>query len=172
MHIVHRAIENMQWTHRGGRRTVAGMFGHAVPLFLTVASGVLYHLTIKGQSGGGSTPWAFLTAAYAVAFVLSAGAWGVLGGGAIGGGRGYAVLDPRVLLGAALLGIAAVGIEVGVLLAYRSGWAMGQLSIINSGCVAVILCLIGVLLSGESMTASRGAGLVVALGGVWLLAKP
>lgn len=146
--------------------------GSAVPLVLTVGSGVLYHLTIKGQSGGpgGGTPWAFLTAAYAVAFAVSAAAWAVLGGGG-GAARVWAGPDLRVLLAGALLGLAALGIELGVLLAYRAGWAMGQLSIINAGCVAAVLCVIGVVLSGETMSATRAAGLVVALGGVWLLAK-
>lgn len=140
------------------------MFGHAIPLVLTVGSGVLYHLALRAQSGA-TTPWAFLTAAYAVAFVLSAAAWGVVGGGAA------PVLDRRVLIGAALLGLAAVGIELGYFLAYRNGWAMGQVSIVNAGCVAAVLALVGVTLAGEAMSAGRALGLAVALGGVWLLAR-
>lgn len=144
------------------------MLGHAVPLVLTVGSGVLYHLAIKGQSGAPS-PWAFLTVAYAVALVLSAAAWGVAG---LGGGGGAApCLDRRVWLGAGLLGLAAVGIEVGYFLAYRAGWGLGQVSIVNAGCVAAVLALVGVTLAGEAMSGMRALGLVVALGGVWLLAR-
>jgi hypothetical protein len=131
------------------------MFGPAVPILLTVGSGVLYHLSIKAQSGA-PAPWAFLTAAYAVAFALSAGAWGLSGGGAA------PALDRRVLLGAGLLGLAAVGIELGYFLAYRAGWGLGQISIVNAGCVAAVLALVGVTLSGESMSAMRALGLVVA----------
>lgn len=140
------------------------MLGHVLPFALTVGSGVLYHLALKGQSGGG-TPWAFLTAAYAVACLLSAAAWGVAGGG------GAPLIDRRVLAGAALLGLAAVGIELGYFLAYRAGWGLGQVSIVNAGLVATVLALIGVTLAGESMSAARATGLAVALGGVWLLAR-
>ncbi len=169
MHILHRLIEKMQWTHRGAGPTVSGMFGNAVPLVLTVGSGVLYHLTLKSQSGSAS-PWAFLTAAYAVALVLAGGAW--IASGALGGGTmAMPALDRRVLIGAALLGLAAIGIELGVYLAYRAGWGLGTLSMVNAGSVAAVLCLIGVTLSGESMSPSRAVGLVVALGGIWLLAK-
>lgn len=146
------------------------MLGHAVPILLTASSGVVYHLAIKSQSGA-SSPWAFLTAAYTVALALSAVAWGVtanLGGGAVAAAP---LLDRRVLIGAGILGLAAIGIELGVFLAYRSGWGLGTLSIVNAGCVAAVLCLIGVTLAGESMSPTRALGLVVALGGVWLLAK-
>lgn len=145
------------------------MFGNAVPLMLTVGSGVLYHLTLKSQSGAAS-PWAFLTAAYAAALVLAASAWGVstvLGGGS----AALPTIDRRVLVGAGLLGLAAIGIELGVYLAYRSGWGLGTLSMVNAGSVAAVLCLIGVTLTGESMSPSRALGLAVALAGIWLLAK-
>jgi hypothetical protein len=112
------------------------MVGQVIPLVLTVASGVLYHLALRGQSGS-SNPWAFLAVAYGVAFVLSVVAWGVTSGGAA------AVLDRRVLGGAALLGGAAIGIELGYYLGYRSGWALGQASLVNAGCVALVLLLIG-----------------------------
>lgn len=169
MHIMHRFIKNMQWTHPGAGRTVAAMFGSAVPLVLTVGSGVLYHLTLKAQSGAAS-PWAFLTAAYAVALALAATAW-IVSGSLGGGSLAVPVIDRRVLVGAALLGLAAIGIELGVYLAYRAGWGLGTLSMVNAGSVAAVLCLIGVTLSGESMSPSRALGLVVALGGIWLLAK-
>lgn len=147
------------------------MFGAAVPILLTAGSGVVYHLAIKSQSGA-SSPWAFLTAAYTVALALSAVAWGVTASvGAGGAAAGVTLLDRRMLIGAGVLGLAAIGIELGVFLAYRSGWGLGTLSIVNAGCVAAVLCLIGVTLAGESMSSTRALGLVVALGGVWLLAK-
>jgi hypothetical protein len=136
----------------------------AVPFLLTVGSGVLYHLALRGQSGHAS-PWGFLTAAYLFAGLLCASAW------AIAGGSVAVVLDRRVAGGAVLLGLAAVGIELGYFLAYRAGWGLGQVSIVNAGLVAVVLALIGVTVAGESMSAQRAVGLAVALGGVWLLAR-
>jgi hypothetical protein len=142
------------------------MFGHAVPLLLTVSSGVVYHLALKSQTGA-SSPWAFLTVAYGVALTLSAAAWTVTGGGALA----LPAIDRRVVFAAAVLGLAAIGIECGLFLAYRAGWGLGTLSVVNSGLVATVLCLVGVTLAGESMSPTRALGLLVALGGVWLLAK-
>lgn len=99
---------------------------------------MLYHLALRGAGGGGSNPWAFLTLAYAVAFVLSAGAWGVTGGQ-------LPSIDRRVVIGAGLLGAAAIGIELGYYIGYRSGWAIGQASLVNAGIVAALLALIGAM---------------------------
>jgi hypothetical protein len=98
---------------------------------------VLYHLALRGGGGGGN-PWAFLTLAYAVAFALSAGAWATSGGG-------LPALDRRVVVAGVLLGAAAIGIELGYYLGYRSGWAIGSASLINAGCVAALLALIGAM---------------------------
>ena len=114
------------------------MMSQASPLLLTVGSGVLYHLALRGGGGGGGNPWAFLTLAYAVAFALSASAWGISGGG-------LPSIDRRVVTGAALLGAAAIGIELGYYFGYRSGWVIGQASLVNAGCVAALLALIGAM---------------------------
>lgn len=115
------------------------MLASLSPLVLTVGSGVLYHLALRGGgSGGGGNPWAFLTLAYGVAFVLSAGAWGASGGQ-------MPTIDRRVVIGAVLLGAAAIGIELGYFIGYRSGWAIGQASLVNAGLVAALLALIGAM---------------------------
>jgi hypothetical protein len=129
----------MQWTHLGrdGTLLVTMLASSMSPLLLTVGSGVLYHLALRG-GGGGTNPWAFLTLAYAVAFGLSASAWGATGGG-------LPEIDRRVVIGAVLLGAAAIGIELGYYLGYRSGWAIGSASLMNAGIVAAVLALIGAM---------------------------
>jgi uncharacterized membrane protein len=131
---MHELIRNMQWTHDSRTLTMVAMLGPFLPLLLTVTSGVVYHLALRGQ-GPTASPWAFLTVAYAAAFALSALAWFLSGGGA-------AALDRRVLGGAVLLGAAAIGIELGYFLGYRGGWALGAASLINAGLVATVLALI------------------------------
>ncbi len=127
----------MQWTHPGaGPTVVAIMLASATPLVLTIGSGVLYHLALRGSGGG--NPWAFLTLAYGAALVLSAGAWLATGGG-------LPAIDRRVVSGALMLGAAAIGIELGYFLGYRAGWALGQASLVNAACVAAILALIGAM---------------------------
>lgn len=112
------------------------MLAQSSPFLLTIGSGVLYHLALRGGGGGaGANPWAFLTLAYAVAFALSAAAWGASGGG-------LPAIDRRVVTAASLLGAAAIGIELGYYLGYRSGWALGSASLVNAGCIAALLALI------------------------------
>ena len=106
------------------------------PYLMTIGSGVLYHLALRGAGGGGKSPWAFLTLAYGVAMVLSASAWASSGGG-------LPSIDRRVVIAAVMLGAAAMGIELGYFFGYRSGWAIGQASLVNAGLVAVVLALIG-----------------------------
>ena len=113
------------------------MLAQTSPFLLTIGSGVLYHLALRG-GGGGANPWAFLTLAYAVAFALSAAAWGASGGG-------LPAIDRRVVACGALLGAAAIGIELGYYLGYRSGWAIGSASLVNAGCIAALLALIGAM---------------------------
>ncbi len=155
----------MQWTHGGDVPRVASMFAHAFPLVLTVAGGLLYHVAMKTQSGAAG-PWAFFTLAYGVAFIASAVLWRLGGGGIVATlGR----LDRSSLIAAGLLGVAAVGIEAGYFLAYRSGWALSQASAISSVALVVLLAVVGIAASGEVLTASRAAGLVIAVGGVSLV---
>jgi len=158
----------MQWTHRTAVRRLTLMLGHAFPLVLTVGGGLLYHLAMKSQSGagGGTGPWAFFTLAYGVAFAASAALWR-LGGG--GGAASLGQLDRPTLVAAGLLGLAALGIEGGFYLAYRAGWALGQVSVISGATMNVLLAVAGVALAGEAMSATRALGLVVCLTGVALV---
>jgi drug/metabolite transporter (DMT)-like permease len=131
----------------------------ALPLVLVVVGGVAYHLALKASSGG--SPWAILTAAYGLAFVLCAGLW-------LRGGRAAEGLGRGALAVAAVLGLALVAIEGGYLLAYRSGWAMGSAAALSNTAIVVALTVVGVGLLGESLTAARAVGVALAAGGVWL----
>lgn len=71
----------------------------------------------------------------------------------------------------ALVGVGIVGIEVGFLVAYRGGWPLSTTAVTATTLVALALLPIGVLIFREAMTAPRAAGLVLAISGLWLLAR-
>lgn len=134
----------------------------AIPLLLIVVGGIAYHLALKASSGG--SPWGLLTTAYGLAFLLCAGLW--LHGGRAAGGLGRGAIAV-----AAVLALALVAIEGGYLLAYRSGWATGHVAALSNTAIVVALTVVGVAILGESITAGRALGVVVAGFGVWLVIR-
>lgn len=74
--------------------------------------------------------------------------------------------------GTILVGLGALGIEIGYLLAYRAGWVISSASLMANAMVAVALLLIGAVAFSEHITVSRAAGIVLCLAGLWLVARP
>jgi hypothetical protein len=68
-----------------------------------------------------------------------------------------------------LVGLGAFAIEVGFLLAYRAGWEISVASLSANVLLALVLVPIGVLAFREAWTLQRGLGLLLCLGGLWLL---
>jgi drug/metabolite transporter (DMT)-like permease len=72
-----------------------------------------------------------------------------------------------------LLGLAIIGLEVGFLWAYRVGWDLSITAAYANVTVAIALVPVGVLAFGDRLDARRGIGLLLAVGGLWLLsARP
>jgi hypothetical protein len=138
------------------------MFPIALPLILVVAGGIAYHLALKASSAG--SPWGVLTTAYGLAFLLCGALW-------VRGGRATEGLGKGALAVAAVLALALVAIEGGYLLAYRSGWAMGHAAALSNTAIVLVLMVVGVALLGESLSAARALGVVIAAMGVWLVVR-
>ncbi len=71
-----------------------------------------------------------------------------------------------------LVGAGILIIELGFLLAYRSGWPLSSASLVANLCVAVIFLGIGVLAFRESWSLSRSVGLGCCMLGLWLINRP
>lgn len=133
---------------------------------LVIVSQVVYQLAMKAVPPA-ANPLGVLILVYALAIaaciVLSPLA-----------GRPVAVGDLRRLLGwpTALLALAVVGIEVGYLLAYRSGWKLGVTYAVTSVATVTVLAALGVAWFGEFLDGRRVLGLVLALAGGWLVVSP
>jgi drug/metabolite transporter (DMT)-like permease len=70
-----------------------------------------------------------------------------------------------------LLGLAALGIEVGLFYVYRSGWPLATASVISNVTTTALLAMIGVLVFGEHLTALRLIGTAIAVSGGILIAR-
>src|SRR4029077_2195620 len=71
----------------------------------------------------------------------------------------------------AAVGIGALVIELGFLLAYRSAWPVSTASVIANALVAVILVPLGAAVFREPITVERAIGVVLCLLGVTLLQR-
>ena len=86
-------------------------------------------------------------------------------------GMPMATADFRRLIGwpTTLLALAVVGIEVGYLLAYRSGWTIGVTYAFASGATVAILAVIGWLFFHDAIVLKRILGLALVILGGWLV---
>ena len=132
---------------------------------LAVASNVLYHVGQRSVPRD-VHPLASLLVNYGVALV------------------GTLLLLPLVPspkpLGASLravnwssvaVGIAIVGVELAILLAYRAGWNVGLLSITLGAALAVLLVPVGMALFHERPSAANLAGIVLCVLGLILITR-
>ena len=70
-----------------------------------------------------------------------------------------------------VLGLTIVGVDVGYLLLYRSGWNLSLASVFCGAMVALVLLPLGVLVFRERLSVSNRLGIVLALAGVYLITR-
>lgn len=136
---------------------------YILPLALVVASNVMYQICAKAVPGG-INPLASLTVTYAVGTVLSLVLYFILNRDA------NLFAEYRKLNWAPfLLGVSIVGLEVGFILAYKAGWQMSILQVVQGIILAIILLFIGFIFFKEGITWNKIAGVVVCLAGLTLI---
>ncbi|MGH9348331.1 MAG: hypothetical protein ACRD26_13820 [Vicinamibacterales bacterium] len=134
-------------------------------LLLAVGGGVLYHVCAKSVPKD-LAPGHILVVAYATALAVSALAHLAVPS-APAGGVTSRLLHPAVLG----LGVGAAMIELGYVLTYRAAWPVSTASVVVNGMVAALLVPVGLAVFGERLSWPRIAGIVLCLGGVWLLRR-
>lgn len=138
----------------------------ALAIALTIVANVGYHLCQKSIRPDASLA-ATLIATYAVALLLSLILWPWLGDGQ-GMGTALRRLGPTSYA----LGICVVLIELGFLLAYRSGWDIGVAAIYSNAATAFVLLPIGLWVFAEGFDLRKGVGFALAIAGLVLLSGP
>ena len=135
------------------------------PILMVISGGVLYHVSQKSVPKQVS-PYAAIIIAYAAGIVCCLVAWLVTPSE-----RALAESWRAANWSVWLLGIGAVMIEIGFLLAYRVGWNISQASVVMSISVALVLLPIGLLGFGEHISWRNAAGIVCCLLGLYLLSQ-
>lgn len=139
------------------------MLAYLWPVALVILSNVIYQICAKALPSG-MDPLASMTVTYLVGAVVSAVLYFALHRDA-DLLREYAKLNWAPFL----LGIVVVGLEVGMLFAYRNGWQVSMLNIVQSAFVAAALIMVGRLLYHEALSWNKIAGIAVCLIGLVLI---
>lgn len=138
---------------------------YPLAIALTIVANVGYHLCQKGVRPD-TSPAATLVGTYAVALVLSLLLWPWLGGG-----EGITSAMRRLGPTSYALGACVVLIELGFLLAYRSGWDIGVAALYSNAATALVLLPVGLWAFAEGIDGRKAAGLAFAMVGLLLLSS-
>lgn len=136
------------------------MFNYIWPVGLVVIANVLYQISTKSVPSD-MDPFASLVITYLVAAALSIVMYFMLNkGGNVLSEMGKANFAPF------LLGMSVVLLEVGFIYAYKAGWQISTLTIVQSSFLAVALIFVGFLLYSEAITWNKLLGIAVCLVGL------
>ena len=68
-----------------------------------------------------------------------------------------------------LLGLAIIGLEAGMIYAYKVGWAVNSLSVTQSTCLAIVLIFVSFFMFKEPITWNKIAGIAACASGIALI---
>ncbi len=136
-----------------------------LPILLAISGGVLYHASQKSIPQT-VHPFAAIAIAYAAGIVLC-----VVGALLDPAGRAFLPSVKNANWAVVGVGVGAMAIEVGFLLAYRAGWNINAASVVMSISVALLLVPVGWLAFKEPLTPRGAAGIGCCLLGLYLLSK-
>lgn len=137
------------------------MFSTWWPLLLVVASAVGYQVGLKEVSDVGD-PMASLMVTYLAASVVSFVIYFFQSLGKESFFRGVLSVNASAMG----LGLAIVGIEVGTLFMYRTGWAVNVAFVVANSLIVAALMLTGFLLYKEKLTLRQLIGVGISLAGI------
>ena len=151
---------------RARRDRGAAMTVKLLTIGLIIASLVGYQLAQRTMPTG-ANPFAVISIAYVLGIIACAFL-------APGVGKPIGPADVALLRHwpVWVLAGSVVGIELGYLLAYRAGWPLATTTGITYTASMVLLAAIGAACFAEGISLRRAAGVVLAIGGVWLLVAP
>lgn len=134
-------------------------------LVLAIASTVGYHLTLR-LTPPAVNPLVTLAVSYAVVAATLAGAAMLVP-------DGMPLRDSlrQVNWTALALALAIIGIDLGFLLLYRSGFEVSLGLIVTQATAAILLMVLGVAVFSERISLVNAAGIVLCVAGLWLVGK-
>ena len=132
-------------------------------LVLAIGATVAYHLVLK-LTPPGANPFLSLCVTYAMVALLFAGIVAATPGAFDWRG------ELRQLNWTAVaLAVAIMGLDLGFILLYRTGFAVSLGALVTQSAAAMLLLAIGALVFREHLGVTKGVGVVLCLAGLWLI---
>lgn len=141
------------------------MASYIWPIALVVLSNTVYQICAKSIPET-VNPLASLTITYLTAAAASAVLYCVLN-------RDVNLIQQwrQVNWASIVLGLVIIGLEVGVIYAYKAGWQVSTAATVQSAFLAILLLVVGLVLYREAITWNKVVGVVVCLIGLAILNK-
>lgn len=143
------------------------MFAYLWPVILVMIANIVYQVCAK-EVPAAMNAFASITICYGIATVMTLVCFFVFSGGGI---SGLAAEYAKANWAAVVFGLTAVGLEVGYVFAYKNGWEVSLLYIMQSAIMAVMLLLVGYFLYSEEIPWNKLAGIAICLAGLVLINK-
>lgn len=139
------------------------MLAYLAPVALVVISNVFYQVCAK-SSPAAMDPLAAVTVTYVVGALISSVLYYLLG-------RGDSLVREMSHLNWAPFALAfcIVGLEAGNILAYRAGWQVSTLQVMQGAFAAIGMLAMGYLLFHEPLTYSKLLGIVICMLGLYVI---
>ncbi|MDO4187478.1 MAG: EamA family transporter [Lachnospiraceae bacterium] len=139
------------------------MFSFIWPLGLIVLSNVFYQICAKSVPDN-MDPFASLTITYILSAIISLIMFYILN-------KGGNIIEEYHKLNWApfVLGLVIIGLEVGSIYAYKAGWPISVMQIVQASVLAVILIFVGYACYKENISWNKIVGIIVCLGGLGLI---
>ena len=129
-------------------------------ILLVIISNIFYHLSQKGTPGS-INPMVALIVTYGTALVIS-----IIGLFIYPSQVGIVESFKKLNWASFLLGISIIGLELGFLLAYRSGWNISLAGLYANVIVALVLIPIGIVFFKDQISATKVVGIVLSIAGI------
>ena len=132
-------------------------------LSLAIAATVAYHLVLK-VTPAGANPLLSLMVTYGAVAVLFAGVL-VLAPGEFAWREEARHLNWTAIA----LAFAIIGLDLGFILLYRTGFEVSLGALVTQSAAAMLLVGVGVLVFRETLSLAQGVGIVLCIAGLWLV---
>ena len=139
------------------------MFSYVWPIALVVLSNIVYQICAKSVPAE-LNPFAALAVTYSIGAVVSIIIYYSLN-------KNANILKEFGSLNWApfVLGLVIVGLEVGFIYAYKSGWTVSTASLVQGSVLALALIFVGWLLFKEEITWNKLVGVAICLVGLFFI---
>lgn len=142
-----------------------GNMSYIWPIALVVVSNVLYQICAKSIPKDMNVMDS-MTVTYLVGAICSAVMYFVMerNGDLL---REYSKLNAAPVL----LGVCVVGLEIGIIYAYKIGWPVSTATMVQSCILSAALIVVGALLYHEAITWNKLIGVALCLAGLYFINK-